>query len=448
MTSEDQDDRSGGTTTRRDFLRNTAAATAGAVVGGRIVLGAAASAQEEKAPEEKPEEKKAPGGPNERVNLGLIGAGGMGSAHLRSFMKLAEDGLENVKITAIADVAVPRLESNVEAVEKRQGGKVKAYKDYRALLDDKDVDCVLIATPEHWHGQMVIDAVKAGKDVYCEKPMTHTLEGALRVYREVVRHPERIVEVGTQYMTYPRYKAARKLIAGGGIGHPTFSQTSYCRNSKEGEWLYYQIDPSIVPGPNLDWEAWCGPLGRIEWDPEYYFRWRRYRRFSSGIIGDLLVHMMTPLMMAVDAGWPVRVTGTGGHYVDKAMENHDQVNITVQFQKEHTMVVAGSTCNQVGLEPMIRGHKGTIYLGSSDMVMRPESIFADEVDEVREKFEGMEPHPAIRRDFLECVRTRKAPVSPVAHALKVMVIVDLAERSMWEGHAYAFDPVSMTARPI
>ena len=112
------------------------------------------------------------------------------------------------------------------------------------------------------------------------------------------------VQVGTQYMTYPRYVAAQKLIADGGIGHPTFSQTSYCRNSRDGEWLYYGIDPDIVPGPALDWEAWCGPLGLQPWNPQVYFRWRRYKKFSTGIIGDLLVHMMTPLMMAVDAGCP------------------------------------------------------------------------------------------------------------------------------------------------
>jgi predicted dehydrogenase len=427
--------------TRRDFIKTTAATAAGAMVGSYAVFGNKARGQEAVAV------TKAPGGPNERVNLGLIGPGGMGSAHLVAFMNLAEKGLENVMITAICDVSVKRLESNADAVEKKQGNKVKRYTDYRALLDDKDVDCVLIATPEHWHAQMTIDALKAGKDVYVEKPMTLRLDDALRIYREAPRH-KNFVQVGTQYMTYPRYVAAKKLIAAGGIGHPTFSQTSYCRNSRDGEWLYYGIDPDIVPGPALDWDAWCGSLGKITWDPEYYFRWRRYRMFSTGIVGDLLVHQMTPLMMAVDAGWPTRVTGMGGHYVDKAMENHDQVNMTIQFQKDHTLIVAGSTCNEQGLEPMIRGHRGTIYLSGSDMIMRPEALFAEDIDEIREQFEGMEPHDTLRRDFLECVRTRKEPVSPVEHATKVMVAVALATRSMWDGKAYAFDPVSMTARAI
>jgi predicted dehydrogenase len=294
---------------------------------------------------------------------------------------------------------------------------------------------------------MTIDTLKAGKDVYVEKPMTLSLEDALRIHRESPRY-KNFVTVGTQYMTYPKYQAAKKMIAEGAIGHPTSSQTSYCRNSKDGEWLYYAIDPRIVPGPALDWEAWCGPLGVAPWDPEIYFRWRRYRKYSTGIIGDLLVHMMTPLMMAVDAGWPVRVTAHGGHYVDKAMENHDQVNITVQFEKEHTLVVAGSTCNEYGMETVIRGHKGNLFLGGSDVLLRPERLYAEEIEEQREKFEGIDPHNTIRRDFLECVRTRKEPLSPVCHATKIMVIVDLATRSMWEGKAFSFDPVSMTSRPI
>jgi predicted dehydrogenase len=428
---------------RRDFIRSTAVGAAGALMGS-YALSSKASGQEAAAPEDK----KVSQSPNERVNLGLIGTGGMGSGHLIGFMDLAEQGLENVNISAVCDVAVPRLESNHAAVEKRQGNKVHSFKDYRALLDSKDVDCVLIASPEHWHAQMAIDALSAGKDVYVEKPMTLRLDDAFRLYRKSMRS-KNFVCVGTQYMTWPRYRAAKKLIAEGGIGHPTFSQTSYCRNSLNGEWLY-GIDPAIVPGPALDWDAWCGPLGPAAWNPEIYFRWRRYRKYSTGIMGDLLVHMMTPLMMAVDAGWPTRVTATGGHYVDKAMENHDQLNLTVQFEKGHTMIVAGSTCNQVGLEPMIRGHEGTIYLGSSDLVMRPEAAFVEEDDKegVNEKFTGVDTHPAIRRDFLDCVRTRKETISPVSHATKVMVIVDLATRSMWEGSAFAFDPVNWVARAI
>jgi predicted dehydrogenase len=247
----------------------------------------------------------------------------------------------------------------------------------------------------------------------------------------------------------PSYREAKSLIAAGAIGKPVWSQTAYCRNSKDGEWLYYAIDPAWQPGQNLDWKQWCGPLGEIPWNPEIYARWRRYRRYSTGIIGDLLVHRITPLVMAMDLGWPTRVVASGGHYVDKAMENHDQVNLTIEFEKEHTMIVAGSTANEVGLETVIRGHQGNLYVGGRNTLLRPERIFADTVEE--KSIEG-EDHgddqDALRLHWLDAIRSKAPPASPVELAAKVMVIVDLATRSMWEGSAFGFDAKTMRTRKL
>ena len=435
-----------GSKSRRDFIKTTAATTAGIFLGSQAVVQSTASAQEatQTKADEKP--KEFPADRRDEVRLGIIGCGGMGAAHMVSFLNMRDKKIDNVAMPAICDVNQRRLESNLGSTSERQGFKVRGYADYRKLLESKDIDAVLIATPEHWHAQMAIDALSAGKDVYVEKPMTLRLDDALRLYRFAQGRKEKLM-VGTQYLTYQKYHDARKLIADGGIGHPTFSQTSYCRNSVDGEWLY-GIDKELKPGVNLDWDAWCGPLGPAAWDTEVYHRWRRYSKWSTGIMGDLLVHMMTPLLYALDAGWPVRVVATGGHYVDKAMDNHDQVNITAQFEKEHTMIVAGSTCNQYGLEEMIRGHEANLFLSGGQAVLRPEPHFVEEIDEQRFQYEGMDPHNAIRHDFFQCVRTRKEPISPVEWATKIMVIVDLATRSMWKGKAYSFDPETMTARAI
>jgi len=437
--------------TRRDFLKSTAAGTAGAFIGSYTLMQGQAGAQNQEKPadqtvtEKKP--KTFPADCREKVRLAIIGPGGMGSAHVRSFIHLANKKIDNVEITALCDVATPRLDDALKWVKEHQGTDAERYTDYRKLLESKDVDAVLIATPEHWHARQSMDALDAGKDVYVEKPLTLRIGEALRLYKFAKDRKERLL-IGTQYMTYPKFADAKRLIADDAIGHPTLSQTSYCRNSKVGEWLYYGIDERIKPGETIDWAAWCGPLGVVPWNPEIYHRWRRYRRYSTGIIGDLLVHKMTPIMMAVDAGWPIRVTATGGHYVDHAMENHDQVNITAQFEKQHTMIVAGSTCNEYGLEEIIRGHKANLFTSGNQLVLRPERLFAEEVEEERFQYEGMDPHDAIRQDFLKCVRTRKQPISPVEHATKVMVIVDLATRSMWEGKAYSFCPKTMTVRSI
>jgi hypothetical protein len=166
-------------------------------------------------------------------------------------------------------------------------------------------------------------------------------------------------------------------------------------------------------------------------------------------VGDLLVHVMTPMVMALDAGWPTRVVATGGHYVDKAMENHDQVNINIEFEDDHTMIVAGSTCNATGLETMIRGHEANMYLGGRHVEIRPERLFADEIEPRRVDCEDIgNDQDQLRLDWLKCIRTREPAVSGIDLASKVMVIVDLATKSMWRGRAYEFDPNTMTARAI
>jgi predicted dehydrogenase len=121
-------------------------------------------------------------------------------------------------------------------------------------------------------------------------------------------------------------------------------------------------------------------MGQREWDPKVYIRWRRYRDFSTGILGDLLVHVITPMLVAIEQGWPTRVVAVGSHMVDKAMENHDMVNLAIQFETGHQMIVAGSTCNEVGLETMIKGNKGNIYLNSRHCVVRPERGYSEEFD--------------------------------------------------------------------
>jgi predicted dehydrogenase len=258
-----------------------------------------------------------------------------------------------------------------------------------------------------------------------------------------------LVTVGTQFVMLPSYRKTRELIAAGAIGKPVWSQTSYCRNSKEGEWLYYAIDPDWRPMENLDWKQWCEPLGEAPWNPEVYARWRRYRRYSTGIIGDLLVHRITPLIMALDLGWPTRVVASGGHYVDKVMENHDQVNINIEFEGGHTMVVAGSTANEVGLETVIRGHRGNIYLGGRNAVLRPERLYADEVDERTIEGEDLgDEQDQLRIHWINAIRSKTPSASPVELGAQVMVAVDLATRSLWEGSAFGFDPRTMRVRKL
>jgi predicted dehydrogenase len=191
----------------------------------------------------------------------------------------------------------------------------------------------------------------------------------------------------------------------------------------------------------------------MEFDPYVLNRWRRYKKTSTGIIGDLLVHVMTPLMMAMDQGWPVRVTASGSHIVDKKMENHDTLNILAEFETGHQMIVMGATTNDTGLTPMIRGPKGNIEVTDSALRFTPQRPYS-EVDGVA--VEERKPQlPNIgddqdqhRLNWLECIRTRKQPEANSESGLKVMVVVDLATRSLWEGGAFTFDPKTLTAKKL
>lgn len=429
-------------TTRRQLLGLTAAAT-----GAGWLAACSTTAQQSSLSAPRAKISRTPPKPGEPIRIGVIGIGApstpaMGFAHCQRICALAKEGKEQVQIVAISDVAKPYLARGVELCSTEQGIEVTGHADYRELLAREDLHGVLIATPEHWHAKMAADAVLAGLDVYLEKPMTLHLEEALELRAVVHANEDRVFQVGTQFLQHGKYHKARELIAAGAIGKPTFSQTSYCRNSKNGEWLY-AVDPKVVPGPELNWEEWCGPAGKSEFDAEVYFRWRRFRRWSTGVIGDLLVHVTTPLVWALDVGWPTRVTASGGHFNDLAMENHEQVNLTVEFERGHTLTIAGSTCNETGVEVLVRGHKANLFLSGDDCVLRPERVFAEEIEEQVFKSPASGPDQDMHRlHWLSCMRTREKPIGDVDTASKVMVIVDLATRSMWSGAAFRFDPAT------
>lgn len=432
--------------TRRQFLGATALAGAAAVIGASGSSATAKTASARLVPTVRPARVKRPA-PGETIRMAVIGTGGMGNGHAHAFNSFAQRGEENLEIVAIADVCDERRAHCLKGCQdKRPGVEVQSTRDYREVLARDDIHGVVIASPEHWHAQHAIDALAAGKDVYCEKPMTLRLDQAMEVRKAVAAHPDQIFQIGTQMIMMPKFQKARQAIKDGKIGIPLWSQTSYCRNTPNGEWNYYGINNEWEPGKNLDWNAWLGHLGPREWDPKVYARWRRYRDFSTGIIGDLLVHVMTPMIFALDAGWPTKVTATANHMVDKDMENHDQINMNVVFENGHTMIVAGATNNEVGLETMVRGNMANMYLNGRHVDIRPERAYVDDVD--REEIQCADignDQDKLRLNWLECIRSRQPAASNIDLASKVMVAVDLATRAAWDGHAYKFDPNTLKA---
>lgn len=430
---------------RRDFLIK-----AGLLAGAAAVMPAMGSSRSVPAPGKRGKGPRPPKD-GETILIGVIGTGGMGTGHCHAICEIAGRGEADVRIVAVADVNDLHANGAADAIASKCGARPDVYRDYRQLLAREDIHGVLIASPEHWHAKHAIDAMVAGKDVYCEKPMTLDFADALALRETAKANPEVICQVGTQKIMLPKFIEAKKLIDAGAIGVPTFSQTSYCRNSPDGEWNYYQIDPKWQPGVNLDWEGWLGDKGPRAWDPKVYIRWRRYRDFSTGIIGDLLVHELTPLYMALEnaVGWPVRVAATGSHLVDKEMENHDLVNIQVEFESGHQMIIAGSTCNEVGLENLIRGHEANLYLNSRHCELRPTRPFVDSIDPRRVECPDIgNDQDQLRLNWFRVMRTREEPDSNIERGTRVMAIVDLATRSIWTGKAWALDPETLATRPI
>lgn len=403
--------------TRREFLKTT---TVGV---GALSLGTTALSQ------------KRVLGANDRIGVGVIGCGGQGTHHLHILVDSSKSGRENIEVRGVCDIYEPRKERARGVAE----GQAKVYHDYHELLDQKDLDAVWIATPDHWHSRQAIDAMEAGKDVYLEKPMTLYWWQAKQVHQAVLRTGQ-VLQVGSQGTQDKRWDVANDLIRKNALGKLIWSQSSLSRNSKDGEWNW-SIDRDASPA-NLDWNAWLGPAPKRPFDPERYFRFRKFWDYSGGIATDLFAHVLHGLETALGPEFPSRVVAGGGIWEQPDREVPDTFHMIADFPSKHSVVVVGSMANEQGIETIVRGHEATMFLSGGSIVIKPERIFADEREEMSVPVPGVGDHIlAHHHDFFECMRTRKQPVCHSELAYKVTVAIALAVASYRENKAKLFDPV-------
>lgn len=305
-------------------------------------------------------------GANERLRIGVIGCGGMANHHMDALLKMKQS--DNIDITAVCDIYQKRL----DAAAAKTGGK--PYPKYPDLLKQKDVDYVLIATPEHWHHRMILDALDAGKHVYVEKPMTHTIEQSKEVVARVKKSGLKL-QVGVQGMSDESYEVANKYIKQGELGKIVMAQIDYSRNYK-GDFWAYPLDADAKPGVNLDWDAWLGPAPKRPWDPKRYFQWRRYWDYSGGIATDLFIHRVTRILKAVGLTFPDYVAATGGkwQFVDSVAEIPDTFNILSDYPGGPTVVLISSMGNDTPIDHVIRGHKATLEFTRTGFVITPQEV--------------------------------------------------------------------------
>jgi predicted dehydrogenase len=382
-------------------------------------------------------------GANDRIGVGMIGVGTMGTGHLRALTEQAATD-KDIDVVAIADV-YKRYRERAQAMSKVPAENVVF--DYRELLRRPDVDAVFIATPDHWHAQMAIDAFAAGKDVYLQKPITLTVDESAQVIAAADKY-KRVLQVGSQFLSDRRWHKVRELIAGGAIGELLWAQTTYSRNSNAGEWNYY-VEEEANP-QTVDWNRWIGPAKRRPFSAERFFRWRKYWDYSNGISSDLYYHRLGPVLFAMGAQYPTRVASAGGIYVQKDREVPDTSSVIVEYPN-FMIVVSGSMANASAnrlLPEVVYGHEGTIVVEPQRVVVTPERMVAASRGKKSEEMVFDFPEGAARNgrlhsdNFFECMRTRKTPVLGPELAHQIMTAIGLGVESWRQGEMMLFDPTT------
>ena len=238
--------------------------------------------------------------PNNNVQIALIGAGGMGSGDARM-----SSSLPGVKLVAAADIYDGRL----ARIREVYGDGVFTTRDYREILSRKDVDAVIVATPDHWHARITTDALNADKDVYCEKPMVQNIQEGKPVIA-AQKKSGRIVQIGSQYASSVVFQKAAELLKQGAIGELNMVEAHLDRNTALGAWQY-SIPPDASP-QNIDWDRFLGHAPKRPFEPVRLFRWRNYKDYGTGVAGDLYVHLLTGLHVVTGSNGPERIYASGG----------------------------------------------------------------------------------------------------------------------------------------
>lgn len=378
----------------------------------------------------------------ERVTVGVIGCGGMGGAHLNTLVNLRKQGL--VQIGAVCDV----FENRREAAKTLTGAP--AFKDFRQVLDLKGIDAVVIATPDHWHAPITIAAAEAGKDVYCEKPMTYwkDLAEPKKVVEAIARH-KRVMQVGTNGISDSQYEQAAEKIAAGALGKLIRAQASDIRNGPIGCYSPKTNDPAAVPGKTLDWDSWLGPAPKRPYEPGRYFAFRSFWDYSGGVCTDFFPHLLTPLIKMMNLTFPKRVVASGGRYYwDDGREIPDIFNLLIEYPTGPSIYLCGGLANDSNFPMQIQGQQATLTFGGPGFILEPQRSAGNQAEreEVKRKRPGsLEEH---WKDFLNCVHTRQKPRSHEIHGYHVMVALHMGVRSFLEGKVFEFDPQKEQARAL
>lgn len=337
-------------------------------------------------------------GANEKLRVGVIGAGG----RMRQLLNSAENSGIPFEIVSVCDVYTPRRE---EVKSRACAANAATYGDYKQVLDDKSVDAVIIATPDHWHVRIAVAALAAGKDVYLEKPVTHTLEEGDTLQKSV-RSSRQILQCGMQQRSWPHFRNAVDLIQGGALGPITQVRTYWWQNYGSS-WVPKPIDET-----QLDWKQWLGGAPDQPFSIEKYHRWRWYWNFGGGAMTDLFTHWIDVAQWAMKADQPSTAMMLGDKHVFTDWDCPDTIQAAFRYPGFDVVYegMMSSSIDDGGLE--FRGTDATLKINRSGMGVFRENVKSDRNPILKE--ESFEDGTILHmRNFFECVKARKEPNAPV-----------------------------------
>jgi predicted dehydrogenase len=339
-------------------------------------------------------------GASNRVRVGVIGTGG----RARGLMNQLKN-VPGVEMTAVCDVYEPRM---LQAAEIAGPNALKVA-DYRRILDNREIDAVLIGSPDHWHRKMTLDAISAGKDIYVEKPISHSIEEGVEMVK-AVEASKQIVQTGTQQRSWEHWKLGKQLIDAGRLGQITFVQTYWYQHARAGTYAPVQMD-------KLDWKAWLGSAPDQPFRPERFYQWRHFWATGGGCLTDLMTHWIDVVHWYMNVEAPLSATTSGHNYNIKLWECPDTVSTTLEFPN-FTAPYLGTYVSRVddgGLE--FRGELGTLKIDRArlafykdDAVYAPGSLTPEPEIFVRSSGDGSIAH---LQNWIDCVRSRQQPTAPI-----------------------------------
>jgi predicted dehydrogenase len=376
-------------------------------------------------------------GSNDKPNIAFIGCGRMGAANIDYAAKAG-----GVEITGVCDVYQPALERAQAQARQLGFASVKTYQDFREILADKSIDAVSIATPDHWHAYITVEACKAGKDVWCEKPACVYVEEGVKMV-EAARKYKRVVQAGTMQRSGGFFRKAREIVKSGNLGDITYCSTFQAGSTgKEG----FGDPPDSDPPPGLDWDLWLGPAPKRPFNVNRWGvasqRWSTFRYFwdyEGGAITDWGVHLLDIVQFAFDEAMPVSISAQGGPDTLLATYRYPGFLGAYESRRAKPFPLGNSTYGTA-----FHGTEATLMVNRGGYWIWPLAKGKEPVEETSRELSDM--HVPHWNNFLECLRTRQKPISDIETCVRTTTTCLLANLALQHGVTLDWDDQAFTVK--